>query len=249
MTRALKVPIDDRRLTGGRPEDAVLLRMVGGTVRRGGREVLREVTLEVGRKEVVVLLGPNGSGKSTLLLTIAGQLPLTRGELWIAGTEVCNQMTWKRCRERVTLVPQTEYLYEDLTVEENVRVATAYTDRTDRAARRASTAGLWARYFPDVALGTTASQLSTGEARFLSILCGLVRRSRLLMVDEPSAGLSDFLADVALKLLRQAVTDHTSVIIAEQRRDLALGIADRAVLIKGGAIAWQGHSADYSPLI
>jgi len=217
-----------------------ILRIDGGVLRRGGREVLRDLTLQVGYGKVVALLGANGSGKSSLLLAVAGELTLSAGDLWLFGTRVTDGESWNRARAGVSLVPQTDYLYDDLTVRENLRIATAYTDRSDMAARRATAEGLWAKRLPMVRLDTLASHLSTGEARFLSILCGLARRSRLLMVDEPSAGLSEPMASTVFDLLRRAATAESSVIIAEQRRDLAAGVADTMVVLNHGGIAWQG---------
>ena len=217
----------------------------GLTVLRAGIAALKGVTCHIKEGEIVAVLGANGSGKSTLLLTIAGELMPAEGSVDIMGGDVGQQQSWERCRGPVAMVPQLHYLYEGLTIEENIEVAAVHSDLRDRASRIGKAKSMWGLSFPTINVDERVSRLSTGEARFLSIVCGLVRRKPLLLLDEPSAGLSDELASIAFRSLKQMLAIGAGVLLVEQRYEMALSVADRVLFLDEGCVAWSGTNHEF----
>jgi len=200
--------------------------------------VLQGVSLEVGASQVVALLGRNGMGKTTLLRAISGLRPpaVTSGAIRFEGAELQGRTSHEVARRGLSLVPQGRRVFRSLTVVENLRVAAR------------PTAGGWDldrvyELFPR--LGERQQQmagtLSGGEQQMLAIGRSLMTNPRLLLMDEPSEGLSPQMRELLVDRIGRLRADGQAVLIAEQNVDLALAVADRVdVLGDAGTLSWSG---------
>ena len=199
---------------------------------------LAGVDLDVAEGEIVLLRGPNGAGKTSLLRTCAGLLPVSSGEAVVLG----HDLTVDRAAVRplVGLLGHATFLYDELTVADNVRfwARAARSDAADAEAALVAL-GLDGR-LRDVAV----ARLSTGQRRRASIATMVARRPELWLLDEPHAGLDAEARDIVDALVRQAVTQGATVIVASHERERADALAGRAVAITGGVIESDGAQAD-----
>ena len=225
-------PADTRPTAGGRHGDGPpAVSAVGLSVHRAGIPVLHEVDLSVSAGEVAVLLGPNGAGKTSALLAVAGVLPAAAGQLSVLGAPV-NGRPGTVARRGVASVFQEPVVFGSLTVAENLRLA---------AGRRRVDLDQALEPFPALrpALSRSAALLSGGERQMLGLARALLRRPRLLLVDEMSLGLAPRVVSELMGTLRRLASEHgTAVLLAEQHVHLAPAVADTAhVLVKGRVVA------------
>ena len=203
-------------------------------VRLGGVTVLREVSFEARRGEVLGVFGPSGAGKSTLFRALAGEEPLTSGRVRLDGRDVSALSLWQRARRGLGYVPQTPSVLWDLTVAENLAVFGAL----GRPAPDAPDAGA---LLADLGLGerasVRASALSGGERRRLELARALLAEPRVLLCDEPFAAIDPRGAERAGARLRALAQRGAAVILADHHVSAALALCDRAALLLGGEIA------------
>lgn len=201
---------------------------------------LSGVSLEVRQGEIFAVLGPNGAGKTTLLKTIAGLLrdQPRKGLIQLGGTSLERRRPEVVARSGIVFVPEDRGLFRELTVGENL--ALGLWDRRGRAARE--DLERVRRMFPVLAErdGQQAETLSGGQQQMLAIGRALLRRPRLLMLDEPSLGLTPELARVVFDALVEISRSGTTILLVEQNARLALKIAHRAAILEGGRIVLQG---------
>ena len=205
----------------------------------GPTTVVRDLDLTVAAGEVVALLGPNGAGKSTTLLTIAGLLPAQSGKLTVLGRTVDAKRPWSAARHGVALVPEERALFFELTVRENLLLAS----RGDR--QNAITSAI--AYLPALGplLGRLAGQLSGGEQQMLALARALASKPKVLLVDEMSLGLAPIIVQRLLPILRNVADDlGLAVVIVEQHIHIALSVADRAVVLSHGDVVLSGSAMD-----
>jgi branched-chain amino acid transport system ATP-binding protein len=196
--------------------------------------VLHGVDLTLCRGEVVALLGPNGAGKTTLLRAISGLLP------WMSGDVVFDGRSLKGIGPRQTVkaglahVVEGHRIFTQQTVADNLLLAGYDLPKAERAARVEEALD----YFPEIAAkrGDHGAQLSGGQQQMLAVAQGLVRRPKLLMLDEPSAGLSPVLVDRVLSVLAKLSEQGTAVLLVEQMIEKALTIAKRVYGLSQGKI-------------
>lgn len=207
-----------------------------------GMPIVRGVSVAVAAREIVVLLGPNGAGKSTLIKAVAGLVSISGGRVMLDGQDITALPAHRMVRHGLAFVPQTENVFASLSVDENLDVALAALPRRDRAARRSAMLAL----FPDLAGAhrLEAGRLSGGQRQMLAIARALAVGPRVLVLDEPTAGLSPLLVSLVMARLRDIRDTGVAVLLVEQNVRAGLEVADRAVILVEGQIAHQGTGAD-----
>jgi branched-chain amino acid transport system ATP-binding protein len=212
-------------------------------VRYGRVHAVRGVTLSVAPGEIVAVLGANGAGKSSLLNTLIGLQHAAGGHLNYGGADITNWPPSRRIRSHLVLVPEGRRIVTSLTVHENLLMG-AFT-RSDRRAVATEIAVIFER-FPNLAArrDLAASVLSGGEQQMLAIGRGLLAAPRLMMLDEPSLGLSPRLTNEVFALLRELHRQRgLALLLVEQNTHKALEIADRAYVLELGRIVMAGAPA------
>jgi branched-chain amino acid transport system ATP-binding protein len=195
-----------------------------------GLSIVRGASLEVGGREILAILGPNGAGKSTLVKAVAGLVPVSSGCIWLAGREITREPAHAMASLGLGFVPQTENVFTNLSVSENLELAAAL-----QRVKRSRLDHLYAQ-FPDLARQRSllAGRLSGGQRQMLAIARALINLPQVLMLDEPSAGLSPRLVAEVFRVLRDIAAQGIAIVLVEQNVKAALAIADRAaVLVEG----------------
>jgi branched-chain amino acid transport system ATP-binding protein len=206
-----------------------------------GLPIVRGVDLAVAPGELLVLLGPNGAGKSTLVKAIAGLVPVHAGSVRLGATEITAAPSHEMVRHGLAFVPQTENIFATLSIHENLQLAAAVLPKPRRPERIAA---LYAA-FPDLAArpARRAGALSGGQRQMLAVARALVVEPSVLVLDEPSAGLSPKLVLDVFDRLRAINREGVTTILVEQNVRAALAIADRALVLVEGRVAHEGPAA------
>jgi branched-chain amino acid transport system ATP-binding protein len=218
------------------------LRLEGLTVARGGRPVVHEVSFEIAPGEVTALLGPNGAGKSTLVLAVAGVLKPLAGSVALAGRELSGRRPESIRRAGVAVVPEGRRLLSDLTVEDNLQVATYSLAREEAKAGRAYALEL----FPELGrrLTAPARSLSGGEQQMLVLAQALVSQPRFVLIDELSLGLAPVIVKRLVPTIRTVAESGVGVLLIEQFATVALGLANRAHVMDRGRLRFSGLASE-----
>jgi branched-chain amino acid transport system ATP-binding protein len=221
--------------------DEALLDIAGLSTGYGKIGVLHGIRLSVRTGEVVALLGPNGAGKTTLLRAVSGLLPWS-GSVRFAGRDLAGASPRDTVKAGLTHVIEGHRVFTQLAVLDNLLLAAYDLPRGERAARIEEALGL----FPEIAAKRheRAAWLSGGQQQMLAVAQGLVRRPRLLMLDEPSAGLSPVLVDRVLEVVRRLRDSGTAVLLVEQMVEKALTLADRVYALARGSIVLEAGSGE-----
>jgi branched-chain amino acid transport system ATP-binding protein len=207
----------------------------------GSAAVLRDISLDIKKGEIVVVLGKNGMGKSTLLKTLMGFVRPINGEVTLKGKNVTGISPHIMARSGVAHAPQEHTLFQDLTVEENLRLGVS-SDRVFRE-RLPSVETVFPRMIER--LKQRAGTLSGGEQKMLLMSRALIAHPQLMLVDEISEGLQPTMVDrMAEALVRARDQLGISVLLVEQHLDFALSVADRFMVLKLGEIVEQGKVND-----
>jgi len=204
----------------------------------GRVEVLRGVSLQVRRGEIVVLLGSNGAGKSTLNNTVSGLVPAWGGEVHFDGADLSGAHSRQVVLAGLIQVPEGRRVFPNLSVLENLELG-AYARARERRAHNLERVFA---IFPRLAERRTqaAGTMSGGEQQMLAIGRGLMAEPRLLILDEPSLGLSPLLVEQLFTLIRTLHDDGLSVLLVEQNVGQSLEIADRAYVLENGRVRFSG---------
>jgi branched-chain amino acid transport system ATP-binding protein len=209
----------------------------------GTFQALFEVSLEVGEGEAVAVIGPNGAGKTTLLRVISKLIGVSRGEIRMDG-KLLNQVPAHRVIEHgIAHVPENRRLFPRLTVEENLRVGAFLSPARARFSERLK---FVYDLFPRLKerRAQLAGTLSGGEQQMCAIGRGLMSGPRLLLLDEPSAGLAPVVVQQLFDLVRRLRVEGFTVLIVEQNVQQVLKVVDRAYLLETGRIRSSGAAAD-----
>jgi branched-chain amino acid transport system ATP-binding protein len=220
-----------------------LLAVENLVVRYGPITAVRAVSLRVQEGEIVALLGANGAGKSSLLNAVAGLVPVAEGRVLFRGEPVQRLPPERIVARGLALTPEGRRVFSRLSVDVNLRLGAA-TQR-DREALRATRKRVL-ELFPVLAdrLAQDAGTLSGGEQQMLAIGRSLMADPALLMLDEPSLGLAPQVVDRIFELMERLRDGGTTILLVEQNVDRALRIADRAYVLKGGAVEAQGAAQE-----
>nr|WP_242481870.1 ABC transporter ATP-binding protein [Paracraurococcus ruber] len=202
--------------------------------------VLHGVDLTIHAGEVVSLLGPNGAGKTTLLAAISGLLPWGGGGVRFAGQDMAGAGPRESARRGLVHVVEGHRVFTQISVADNLELAGYDLPRRERAGRIEEALA----FFPEIAAKRheRGGALSGGQQQMLAVAQGLVRRPRLLMLDEPSAGLSPVLVDRVLGVVAQLRAAGTAVLLVEQLIEKALAVSDRVYALAQGRIVLEARA-------
>lgn len=228
---------------GTGPAGSALLRVDGLSAAYGRYRALFGVSLSVGHRAIVAVLGPNGAGKSTLARVLSGLVPPTSGTVHLDGQPITGMAPHQVARLGLVHVPEGRGVFAGLTVEENLVLS--FGGRLPRGEVGAALERAYGA-FPVLAerRRQVAGTLSGGQQRLVSLAKVLAAPARLLVVDELSLGLSPAVVDAVYDGLVAIRAEGTSLLVVEQQVDRAAAIADAAVVLSHGAVAWHGPAAE-----
>ena len=211
-------------------------------VNYGGIQAVKGITFEVPERQIVTLIGANGAGKSTTLNTIAGLLKPRQGSIVLGGIPVDGTGASKMVFKGLSLCPEGRRIFQHMTVRENLEMG-AYSRPNDEI--EASLEDVFRR-FPrlkerEKQIGGT---LSGGEQQMLAMARALMRKPKLMMLDEPSMGLAPILVDQIFEIIKELHRNGTTILLVEQNARKALQIADRAYVLETGNITLSGTGAE-----
>ncbi len=209
----------------------------------GAVRALHGISLEVAEGELVALLGVNGAGKSTTLKSITGVLRPVKGTVTFAGEVITNRAPESIVKRGISLVPEGREIFGSLTVGENLRLGAFVSYQRDRYKEDLEAAF---ELFPILKerLHQAGGLLSGGEQQMLAIARALMARPKLLMLDEPSLGLSPAMTDTIFDLISRLRERGSTILLVEQNAERALEIVDRAYLLANGAVEFAGTAAE-----
>ena len=217
-----------------------LLEIAGLTAGYGPVEILHGVSLHVAEGEAVALVGANAAGKTTLLRAITGIVPATSGTVRLAGRDVTALPPHDITRAGIAQVAEGRQLFPEMSVRENLELGAMATP--EAWARREEMLRRVVALFPRVGerLAQHAGTMSGGEQQQVAIARALMARPRLLLVDEPSAGLAPVLVQQVFRALREIHAARTTILLVEQNVPLSLRLAQRAYVLELGRITLEG---------
>ncbi len=207
-----------------------------------GVPIVRGASMTVAPGEIVVILGPNGAGKSTFIKSIAGLVPKVSGSVRLEGREIASVPAHRLVHEGLAFVPQTENVFGLMSVEDNLLLAAGILPKAARAGRLQDMFDM----FPDLARQRKlpAGRLSGGQRQMVAVARALMVSPRVIMLDEPSAGLSPKLVEQVFVNLAAVRRAGVTVVLVEQNAKAALAIADRAYILAEGRNAHEGGAKD-----
>ena len=207
-----------------------------------GLPIVRNTSLAVKPREIVALLGPNGAGKSTLLKAVAGLVPIAAGSVRLDGQDLTHSPAHRRVFQGMALVPQTENIFTSLSVHENLQLA----GHCLRARVLSQQLAAMYQLFPDLNTrrSATAGLLSGGQRQMLALARALLINPRLLLLDEPSAGLSPKLVGQVFAKLGEIRDQGVTLLLVEQNARAALRLADRGLILVDGRPRLSGSAAE-----
>lgn len=221
--------------------DRPLLQLHGINTYYGQMHVLQDVELQVNQGELVALLGGNACGKSTTLKTILGLVTPKTGQVVFDGIDVTGLKPAQRIRGGIAVVPENRRLFGAMSVVENLKMG-AYTQKNP------SDTDLEVMYdlFPKLAerRNQLAGTLSGGEQQMVAVARALMAKPRLLLMDEPSMGLSPKLVEQSFDLIADLHARGVSMLVVEQNANMALSVADRGYVLQTGRVVLTGPAAD-----
>ena len=205
-------------------------------------EVLRNISLEINQGEVVAVLGSNGVGKTTLNNCLSGLIKPNHGKIFFQDEVISNKSPEEIVDMGLIHVPEGRKLFPNLTVKDNLELGSYRRGKGNRSSNLENVLNI----FPKLSerISQTAGTLSGGEQQMVAIGRGLMGDPRLLLLDEPSLGLSPLLVEQMFDLIKKISDNGLTVLLVEQNVTQSLSIADRAYVIEEGAIAISGLSKD-----
>jgi branched-chain amino acid transport system ATP-binding protein len=218
------------------------LSLHGLCVARGAREVLHDVSLEIPPGEVTALLGPNGAGKSTLVLAVGGVLRPSAGQVLLGEQDLTRRPPERIRAAGVAVVPEGRRLLPNLTVADNLRVATFAMSREEGAAGVERALEL----FPELKARwrVPGRSLSGGEQQMVVLAQAVASRPRTLLVDELSLGLAPVVVKRLVPVIAEVARSGVAVLLIEQFAHVALGLANSAYVLEGGRVRYHGTAAE-----
>lgn len=210
-----------------------------------GVPVLKQVTMELNRNEIVAVVGPNGAGKSTVFRAVIGLLKPSRGNISLRGIDITARKTHEIIRAGIAFVPQGNVVFQEMTVDANLSMAWFATDRTARKGldpRREEVLDL----FPTLRerTGQIAGSMSGGEQQMVAIARALMTNPDVVLLDEPSLGLSPRYVDIVFDILEQLRESGLGIGLVEQNAAMALDVANRGYVLDMGTVRFTGSGQE-----
>ncbi len=220
-----------------------LLKVQGLKVAYGGIQAVKGLDLEVREGELVTLIGSNGAGKTTTMKAITGSLPLVDGEIAYLGRSIRGRGAWDLVKDGLAMVPEGRGVFTRMTITENLLMG-AYL-RSDKAAMAEDMDRMFA-LFPRLKerRDQLAGTMSGGEQQMLAMGRALMSRPRVLLLDEPSMGLSPIMVDKIFEVVKDVHAQGVTVLLVEQNASRALGLADRGYVMESGLLTMDGPARD-----
>jgi branched-chain amino acid transport system ATP-binding protein len=220
-----------------------LLKVTGLKVAYGGIQAVKGVDFEVKEGELVTLIGSNGAGKTTTMKAITGTLAAAEGDIEFMGKSIKGKGSWDLVREGLAMVPEGRGVFTRMTITENLQMG-AYIreDKPEIANDIEMVFGIFPRLKErkDQLAGT----MSGGEQQMLAMGRALMSRPRVLLLDEPSMGLSPIMVDKIFEVVRDVSARGVTILLVEQNASRALGIADRGYVMESGIVTMNGPAKE-----
>jgi branched-chain amino acid transport system ATP-binding protein len=219
----------------------ILLKVTGLKVAYGGIQAVKGVGFEVHEGELVSLIGSNGAGKTTTMKAITGTLPINDGDIEYLGKSIRGQGPWDLVKQGLAMVPEGRGVFARMTIVENLQMG-AYI-RIDKAGIQADMDKVFT-IFPRLKerREQLAGTLSGGEQQMLAMGRALMSRPKVLLMDEPSMGLSPLMVDKIFEVVQDVSAQGVTVLLVEQNASRALAIADRAYVMESGLVTMSGDA-------
>ena len=219
----------------------ILLEVSGLKVAYGGIQAVKGVDFNVREGELVSLIGSNGAGKTTTMKAITGTLPPQGGEIEFRGKSIKGRGAWDLVKEGLVMVPEGRGVFTRMTITENLQIG-AYI-RTDKDGIASDMERVFAT-FPRLKERATqlAGTMSGGEQQMLAMGRALMARPKVLLLDEPSMGLSPIMVDKIFEVVKQVYDQGVTVLLVEQNASRALQLADRGYVMESGLITMSGDA-------
>ena len=220
----------------------ILLQVNDLKVAYGGIQAVKGISFEVKRGELVCLIGANGAGKTTTLKAVTGTQPVRDGQIVFMGKAIRGQGAWDLVRQGLVMVPEGRGIFARMTIDENLRMG-AYLRKDSEV--EADIAAVYQR-FPRLKERhkQLAGTLSGGEQQMLAMGRALLARPKLLLLDEPSMGLSPIMVDTIFEVVRDVSQQGVTVLLVEQNAHRALELADRAYVLDSGECVLEGPARE-----
>ncbi len=221
----------------------VLLKVKGLKVAYGGIQAVKGVDFEVREGELVSLIGSNGAGKTTTMKAITGSLGMNDGDIEYLGKSIRGRGAWDLVKEGLVMVPEGRGVFARMTITENLLMG-AYT-RNDQAGIQADVEKMF-NIFPRLRerKDQLAGTMSGGEQQMLAMGRALMSQPKVLLLDEPSMGLSPIMVDKIFEVVRDVYALGVTIVLVEQNASRALAIADRGYVMESGLITMTGAGQD-----
>ena len=221
-----------------------ILKVENLSVSYGNIKALKGINLRVEEGEVVSLIGANGAGKTTTLQTISGPLDIGDGDILFNGKSIKKEKSYKITRAGLAQVPEGRRVFQGLSVEDNLRLGSISVDRSPEELR--SELDKMYELFPvlEERKKQKAGTLSGGEQQMLAMGRALLSNPKVLLLDEPSMGLSPIFVDKIFDTIRILKEEGRTILLVEQNANLALDVADRAYVLETGKIIKEGKASD-----
>ncbi len=218
-----------------------LLKVSGLKVAYGGIQAVKGIDFEVREGELVSLIGSNGAGKTTTMKAVTGTLPFAAGDIEYLGRSIKGKGAWDMVNEGLAMVPEGRGVFMRMTITENLQMG-AYI-RDDKAEIAQDIEKMFT-IFPRLRerKNQLAGTMSGGEQQMLAMGRGLMSRPKVLLLDEPSMGLSPIMVDKIFEVIRDVAAQGVTILLVEQNASRALGIADRGYVMESGLITMSGDA-------
>ena len=219
----------------------ILLKVTGLKVAYGGIQAVKGIDFEVHEGELVSLIGSNGAGKTTTMKAITGSLPINDGDIEYLGKSIRGQGPWDLVKQGLAMVPEGRGVFTRMTIVENLQMG-AYI-RDDKAEILADIDKVFT-IFPRLKerRDQLAGTMSGGEQQMLAMGRALMSRPKVLLMDEPSMGLSPIMVDKIFEVIKEVSAQGVTILLVEQNASRALGIADRGYVMESGLITMSGDA-------